>query len=189
VSDHPLLGAERALRRRTDCSIAEVVELEEGSRRSVGGVITGLQKKWTKRGDLMAVFTLEDLQGSIEVMVFPKTMASIGHLLADDAVVVLTSRLDARDDTPKLVATDVELFEPMADGAPPLRLQVSPARLTDGVIEQLKALLAEHPGDSEVFVHLGRRQVLRLSDDYFVSLGGGLVAELRVLLGMDSVIL
>jgi hypothetical protein len=66
---------------------------------------------------------------------------------------------------------------------------VSPARLTDGVIEQLKSLLAEHPGDSEVFVHLGRRQVLRLSDDYFVSLGGGLVAELRVLLGMDSVIL
>jgi DNA polymerase-3 subunit alpha len=189
VSDHPLLGAERALRRRSDCSIAEVVELEEGSRRTVGGVITGLQKKWTKRGDLMAVFTLEDLQGSIEVMVFPKTMASIGHLLADDAVVLLTARLDARDDTPKLIATDVELFEPMVDGAPPLRLQVSPARLTDGVIEQLKSLLAEHPGDSEVFVHLGRRQVLRLSDDYFVSLGGGLVAELRVLLGMDSVIL
>ena len=189
VSDHPLLGAERALQRRTDCSIAEVAEAEEGARRTVGGVVTALQKKWTKRGDLMAVFTLEDLQGSIEVMVFPKTMAAIGHLLADDAVVLLSARLDARDDTPKLIATDVELFEPMADGAPPLRLQVSPGRLTDPVIERLRSLLCEHPGQSEVFVHLGRQQVLRLSDDYLVDLGGGLVAELRVLLGMDAVIL
>jgi DNA polymerase-3 subunit alpha len=189
VSDHPLLGAERALQRRTDCSVAEVMEAEEGARRTVGGVVTALQKKWTKRGDLMAVFTLEDLQGSIEVMVFPKTMAAIGHLLADDAVVLLSARVDARDDTPKLIATDIELFEPMADGAPPLRLQVSPARLTDVVIERLKSLLSEHPGQSEVFVHLGRQQVLRLSDDYLVDLGGGLAAELRVLLGMDAVIL
>jgi DNA polymerase-3 subunit alpha len=122
-------------------------------------------------------------------MVFPKTMAAIGHLLADDAVVLLSARVDARDDTPKLIATDIELFEPMADGAPPLRLQVSPARLTDVVIERLKSLLSEHPGQSEVFVHLGRQQVLRLSDDYLVDLGGGLAAELRVLLGMDAVIL
>jgi DNA polymerase-3 subunit alpha len=188
VSDHPLLGAERALQRKTDCSIAEMAGLEEGSRRTVGGVITALQKKWTKRGDLMAVFVLEDLQGSVEVMVFPKTMAAIGHLLTDDAVVLLTARIDARDDTPKLIAADIELFEPMSEGAPPLRLQVSPALLNDQVIEQLKSLLSEHPGQSEVFLHLGGRQVLRLSDEYLIDLGGGLVAELRVLLGMDSVI-
>lgn len=71
VSDHPLMGAEAALRRKTDGPITEIMEAEDGSMRIIGGVVNGLQRKWTKKGDLMAVFTLEDLQTSIEVMVFP----------------------------------------------------------------------------------------------------------------------
>ena len=54
----------------------------------------------SKKGELMAVFTLEDLAGAIEVMVFPRTMAEIGHLLADDTVIILGARVDGRDDTP-----------------------------------------------------------------------------------------
>lgn len=188
VSDHPLLGAENQLRRRCDCSIADLIESEEGSRRTVGGVITSLQKKWTRRGDLMAVFSLEDLQGSVEVMVFPKTMASIGHLLCEDSVVLVTGRLNLRDDSPKVVAADLEVFEPQIGGSPPLRLQVSPSCLDDSTIDRLKELLEAHPGDSEVFLHLGGHQVLRLSDGHTVDTNGGLIAELRVLLGMDSVI-
>ena len=49
-------------------------EVEDGSRAHGGRRRHRLQRKWTKKGDLMAVFILEDLQGSIEVMVFPKTM-------------------------------------------------------------------------------------------------------------------
>src|SRR5262249_53397838 len=79
VSDHPLMGAERALRRHVDCSIAEVREMEDGSVRCVAGVVTALQRKYTKRGDLMATFVLEDLASAIEVMVFPKTMQTFGE--------------------------------------------------------------------------------------------------------------
>src|SRR5581483_8294396 len=59
VSDHPLAGAESALRRHTDTTIAELRELGDGDVRTIGGVITGLNRKYTKRGDLMATFTLE----------------------------------------------------------------------------------------------------------------------------------
>src|SRR5690606_15991698 len=79
VSDHPLLGAETALARRVDCALDELDGLEDGTLRTVGGVVTGLQRKWTRKGDLMAVFTLEDLRTSIEVMVFPRTMTEHGH--------------------------------------------------------------------------------------------------------------
>ena len=47
----------------------QLTEVEDGALRLIGGVVNGLQRKWTKKGDLMAVFTLEDLQSSIEVMV------------------------------------------------------------------------------------------------------------------------
>ena len=77
VSDHPLIGAERVLRRHVDCTIAEVLELDDGSMRTVAGIVTGLNRKYTKRGDLMATFVLEDLAATIEVMVFPKTMQQL----------------------------------------------------------------------------------------------------------------
>jgi DNA polymerase-3 subunit alpha len=189
VSDHPLLGAEAALRKKVDCGVLELAEVEDGSRRTVGGVVTGLQRKWTKKGDLMAVFTLEDLQSSVEVMVFPRTMAEIGHLLADDSVVILGARVDKRDDTPKLIATDIELFEPMAEGEPPLRLHLSPTRLTDDTVGRLKELFLDFPGDSEVYIMLGERQVVRLPEQYTVSTRSGLVGELRALLGQESVVL
>ncbi len=188
VSDHPLLGAEIALRKKTDCTIADLSEIEDGTRRTVGGVITALQRKWTKKGDLMAVFTLEDLQGSVEVMVFPRTMNEIGHLLADDAVVILGARVDKRDDTPKLVASDIEVFEPAIETDPPLRLNISASRLNDGTISRLKELFLDFTGDSEVYLKLDDGKVVRLPEQYTVSTDTGLVGELRALLGSEAVI-
>ena len=188
VSDHPLLGAEQALRKKVDCGVLELSEVEDGTRRTVGGVVTGLQRKWTKKGELMAVFTLEDLQGAIEVMVFPRTMAEIGHLLVDDSVIILGARVDKRDETPKLIATDIELFEPMAEGEPPLRLHIPVTRLNDTIVDRLKELFIDFPGDSEVYILLGDAQVLRLPDQYTVSVRSGLVGELRALLGHEAVV-
>jgi len=187
VSDHPLMGAEAALRRKTDLTIVELADLDDGTMRTIGGVVNGLQRKWTKKGDLMAVFTLEDLQSSIEVMVFPKTMADIGHVLADDAVLVVKGRVDKRDDIPKFIAMDVEVFDGITDGAPPLFLKVSPHRLDAGTVDELKALLVRFPGESRVILHLGE-QKLRLSEEFCVDAGGGLIGELRVLLGPGALI-
>ncbi len=188
VSDHPLMGAEASLRRKCDGSLVDVVELDDGAIRTFGGVITSLQRKWTKKGDLMAVFSLEDLQTSIEVMVFPKTMTDHGHKLADDAVVVVKARVDARDEQPKLIAMDIEPFEPMAGEAFPLRLKVAAAALSESLIEELKRLLGEHPGDSPVLLHLGERQVLRLPPAWTVDVAPALLAELRVLLGPTAIV-
>src|SRR3546814_46014 len=121
VSDHPLMGAEASLRRKCDGTLTDLAELADGTIKTFGGVVTGLQRKWTKKGDLMAVFQLEDLQTSVEVMVFPRTMTEHGHKLEDDAIVVVKSRVDARDDQPKLIAMDIEPFEPMAGEAFALR--------------------------------------------------------------------
>ena len=189
VSDHPLLGAEQALKRKIDCVITELNDLDDGAQRTIGGVITGLQRKWTKKGDLMAVFVLEDLQGSVEVMVFPKTMAQIGHLLVEDAVVITTGRVDKRDETAKFIPRELELFEPQVDENPPLRLHLPAVRLDDATIDRLHELITDFPGESEVHILLGEKQVLRLSDDHLVNTQSGLIGELRALLGHESVVL
>ena len=188
VSDHPLMGAEAALRRKTDNTIVELAELDDGAMRMIGGVVSALQRKWTKKGDLMAVFTLEDLQTSIEVMVFPRTMSDIGHMLAEDAVLLVKGRVDKRDDQAKFIAMDVEVFEGITDGAPPLRLKVSPNRLDQGTVDELKAVLTRFPGEAQVFLHLGESKVLRLPEQFCVDTAGGLIGELRVLLGAGTIL-
>ncbi|HET6795312.1 MAG TPA: DNA polymerase III subunit alpha [Acidimicrobiales bacterium] len=187
ISDHPLMGAEAALRRLTDCTIREMRDSGALDVRTVGGVITGLSRRYTKRGDLMATFTLEDLESAIEVFVFPKTMQDCGALLADDALVCIKGRLDTREDEPKLVCMEVRRPELVLDGGPPLRLNLSPGALTDHLVATLKELLVEHPGDSPVFLHVGTK-ILRLPERFNVDCSNGLVGELRVLLGANAVV-
>ena len=91
--------------------------------RTVGGVVTALSRKYTKRGDLMATFVLEDLGAAVEVMVFPKTMTNYGELLADDAIVCVKGRVDLREDAPKLIAMEITRPEIVLDGGPPVRIK------------------------------------------------------------------
>ena len=69
--------------------MAEALEREDGSIVTLGGVITGLARKFTKKGDQMAVFTLEDLDSAIECTVFPRVLIEQGHKLVDDAIVTV----------------------------------------------------------------------------------------------------
>jgi DNA polymerase-3 subunit alpha len=188
VSDHPLLGAEAALSRRSDASIDELDSFDDGAMKSLGGVITGLQRKWTRKGDLMAVFTLEDLRSTVEVMVFPRTMTEQGHKLADDAVVVVKGRVDKRDDAPKLIAQTIEVVEVGDDDAEPLRLRVPPKLLSPATVAHLKQILADHPGGAPVFLHLGERQVVRLPERWSVDTSNGLLGQLRVVLGAGAIV-
>jgi DNA polymerase-3 subunit alpha len=154
---------------------------EGGDLRWVGGVITGLTRKYTKRGELMATFTLEDLDSNIEVWLFPRTMTDLGYLLVDDAVVCVKGRLDAKEDQPKLIC--MELKRPsLVVGGEPLHLEVPVAALTEERVERLKKLLGEHPGESPVFLHVGSK-CIRLDAAWGVDASTGLLAELRVLLG------
>ncbi|HLU41444.1 MAG TPA: hypothetical protein VKZ55_03530, partial [Microthrixaceae bacterium] len=69
-----------------------------------------------------------------------------------------------------------------------LRLHLPPTRLTDQTLGRLKELFLDFPGDSEVYICVGERQVVRLPDDFTVSTRTGLVGELRALLGHESVV-
>ncbi len=191
ISDHPLMGVERSMKRYVDSTLSEFKELREGELRTVGGVVTALARKYTKRGEAMANFVIEDLGAALEVMVFPKTMATYGDLLEEDAIICLKGRLDAREDTPKIVAMEISRPEFVTDGGNPVRLRVKQGVLNDSKIIELQELLALHPGDSPVFVHLEtseRTTVLRFGDEYLVSDRNGLFGELRVLLGPDCIV-
>jgi DNA polymerase-3 subunit alpha len=194
VSDHPLLGFEAALRLRTDATVRELRDQAtspdaladlSGTSVVVGGVVTALSRRYTRRGELMATFVLEDLESAIEVFVFPKTMAEHGMRLEDDAIVCVRGRLDMREDVPKLVAMEITRPElTPADEA--LELCVPLSSVSESVVARLKELVVEHPGPVPVHIHLGSK-VLRLPAQFNVDPRGGLVGALKELLGANAV--
>ncbi len=197
VSDHPLRGLEGSLGRHTDCSLAELRDLgladagggpmSEGTVRSVGGVVTELKRQYTKKGELMGRFVLEDLEASMEVFVFPRVMADYGALLENDAVVVVRGRLDLRDDAPKIVCMELRRPDLSTHDNQELRVSLPLGALTEEKVDRLRGVLLEHPGQSPVLLHVGDK-VLRLPPEFNVDSRNGLVGELKTLLGANAIV-
>lgn len=191
VTDHPLFGYETALRRQVDVALGELGELRDGEMRTFGGVVTNLASRYTKRGDFMMTFDLEDLSASAEVFVFPKVASDYGHELRPDRVVLVKGKVDRRDDTPKITAVEIRGLD-LSREAPEdaLTIEIDARVFTQPMQERLKSILAAHPGDTRVLLRLcegAKKWLLRLGQDFRVDARSGLYAELRSVLGPRAV--
>jgi DNA polymerase III subunit alpha len=187
VSDHPLFGVEGLLARMTDGPVSSLGERPQGDVVTIGGMVAGISKRVTRRGDVMLLLALEDLSGTtVEVIVFPTVAEQFAALLRPDAILLIKGRTDrdVRDDSVKLIA--IEVHEPKLGDDYPLVINLSVDACTPGVVDQLKDVLANHPGSTQVFLHLAKSQrttVLRLGSEFWVDTSNGLHAELKALLG------
>jgi DNA polymerase-3 subunit alpha len=189
VSDHPLHGLEHVLAQLTDVSIAHLVadEQADASVVVIGGLVTAVQRKTTKAGSLWAIVTVEDLDGAVDVMVFPNTFATCGLQLAEDTVVTVKGRVDRSDDDGlRLVALEVNVPDLTSAATGPVRLSIPSSRIIPPVIDRLKEILAAHPGVIEVHLHMitgDRTTVMRLDDRLRVTPSPSLYGDLKALLG------
>jgi DNA polymerase-3 subunit alpha len=190
VSDHPLLGLEAVLTELSTAPIPRLLQTGSTAQVTVAGILTGVQKKYTKRGEPYVVAVCEDLAGSIEVMFFPTVYTDAADLLVEDQVLAISGRLD-NGDTPKLVASGVRAPDLSEVTGAPVLLRLAPQQCTPQVVARLRAVLSEHRGLAPVHLRLGgsagRATTLRLSDDLRVRRNPGLYAELKSLLGAGAV--
>jgi DNA polymerase-3 subunit alpha len=190
VSDHPLQGLEHVLRASSDCTVGELLtntELPDGSTVRICGLITGVQRRMSKKGDPWASITIEDLEGGIEVMVFPGAYQLAMPVLVPDTIVVVKGRVRRKDDGLELNALEVTM-PAMGSGGPerPLVVSLPVARCTADTISTFKQVLSTHPGMSEVHLRLignGTTKVMRLDDRLRVAQSSSLIADLKELLG------
>jgi DNA polymerase III subunit alpha len=189
VSDHPLMGLEHILANGSDCTVGQLLVDEErpdGSTVTVCGLITSVQRKITKRGDAWAMVTLEDLEGGIDVLLFPSAYQLAATLLNEDAIVTVKGRLSRSKDQPELHGQEVSLPD-LSDGPTgPVLITLPSTRCTPPVVEQLKDVLRAHPGVTEVRLRLMSKTqttVMRLDDRLRVNPSQALFADLKALLG------
>jgi DNA polymerase-3 subunit alpha len=189
VSDHPLLGLEHVLSQGTDCTIGELMLDEsrtDGSPICISGLVTSVQRKITKRGDAWAMVTLEDLDGAIDVLLFPSAYQLASTLLVEDAILTVKGRLSRSKDQPEIHGQEVSVPD-ISDGpSGPVVISLPSTRCTGPVVEQLRDVLATHPGMTEVRLRLMKREqtlVMRLDDRLRVTPTPALFADLKQLLG------
>jgi DNA polymerase-3 subunit alpha len=189
VSDHPLFGLEHVLTQHADTSIAVLNSedgRQDGANVTVAGLITGLQIKRTKKGDLWAIATVEDLEGAVECLFFPSAYLTVSTMLAQDLVAVVRGRVKRSEDQVSIHAQELTLPE-LSDGPRgPVVVTMETIRATTNRIEELKGILTNHPGSTDVHLRLvkpGRVVDLKLDSSYRVQATDALFGDLKVLLG------
>ncbi|MCU1600333.1 MAG: polymerase alpha subunit [Frankiales bacterium] len=186
VSDHPLFGVEHVIAAHVDGPVSSLADKEDGSSVVVGGLLSSVTRRVTKQGNAWAAVQLEDLEGSVEVMFFPATYQLAAVHLVEDAVVLIKGRVDKREDTPKLIASDITVPDLSVGPRGPVVVSMPTARCTPPVVERLKEVLRGHPGTTDVLLQLvsgGKTTTVRLDDGHRVTPTGSLFADLKALLG------
>lgn len=192
VSDHPLMGLEHVLANGTDCTIGQLMTDESRPHNTtvtVSGLVTNVNRRITKKGDAWATVTLEDLEGSVEVLLFPSSYQLAAPHLVEDSIIRVKGQLSRDKDQPELRGQEVTV--PDLTGGPgaaggPVVISLPSTRCTPQVIASLRDVLTTYPGVAEVRLRLMTRdatRVMKLDDRLRVAPTPELFADLKHLLG------
>ncbi len=163
VSGHPLAEVAGDLSRYTDCTSGSATG-RGGREVRIGGLLTGLRETRTKRGQRMGFATLEDLEGSFELVIFSEPFNLHVELLRSAAdggdqdmgpIPLLVAGTLEEGDPPKLLVRDImRLDEGEKRLTANLRLRILDSDLNSDRIQGLKNVMLEHPGECSVFLHI-----------------------------------
>ena len=189
VSDHPLNGIDHIIAGLRDMSISQLLLDPHDQVVTIAGMITSVVRKQNRNGEFWAIVTVEDLDASVEVLLFPKSYNQVAMSLATDTVVTVTGRVRQKDERVEITGQSVTVVNTAADGSsPPLVLSVPRSQITSSLVENLQEVFAAHPGQQEVWLRLitDQPKTLRLPT-VRVAMSGALMADLKALLGPSCV--
>ena len=111
VSGHPLEDYEREIRRIASCTIAEISEQFDNTTVTLCGMLSNIRMQTTKKGDLMAYALLGGMEGDIELLIFPRTLPEVRHLLEENQPGVVRGRVNIQDDEKKIFVESMAPLE------------------------------------------------------------------------------
>jgi DNA polymerase-3 subunit alpha len=192
VTDHPLLGVQELLAAQTTHEMGDLETLGDGDLVTIGGIIGGVQRKYTKRSEPYAQFRLEGLAGGAQVIAFPSIYEAVPGLIEPDRIVLVSGRIDLRGRELQIRATEIR--EPnLGAGAPNpplghLEVDLPAAACTPAVLAKVKELLESHPGSAQVQVRFRSSNGVTPVEvgSVRVDPSGPLIGELHSLLGVGA---
>jgi len=196
LTGHPLKKYEFLLASIANADTSNLANIGNGKNVKLGGLVTKLRRTFTKKeGRRMAIFSLEDREGAVEVLVYPDAYEDFGQYLKDEAEVVVEGRLNYSEERPKVITSSLlpleEVAKKLADAD--VHIYVGSKKMEEGVLKTVKRILQSSPGQSLVYLHLSqgdkKETVLLAGGNLKIKAEDVLISELEKTLGEKTVIL
>ena len=194
ISGHPLEAYEEKWRKNITRVTADFLldeetgeaKIKDGERVTVGGMLTGKTIKYTKTNQVMAFITLEDLVGTVEIIVFPRDYEKYHEFLVEDAKIFVRGRANVEEEkNGKLICEKIYRFD---DTKKELWLQFASLKEYEEKEKELFPLLDDSDGNDEVIIYIAQeKRMKRLAKSHSVKADSRLVNVLTSFLGEGNV--
>jgi DNA polymerase-3 subunit alpha len=193
ITEHPLARFERLLNAYSTCSVSKLANLSDGQEVLIGGIIKKVRTTVTrKKGEKMAIVTLEDLDNFVGVLVFPTAYRKAPELIKEDSMIYVRGRLNLREEEPKIVAEDIIPLERVKEAfTKSVLIKMSTTGLKEQTMEEIRGVIQRHKGKIPVFVDLvspeGRKIRLSTDSDLTVFPDDDLLEEVEEIVGSGNI--
>jgi DNA polymerase III subunit alpha len=193
VTGHPLEKYLPRLRELAPSNSSTIDEMENDSPITLAGILTNLRIRPSRKGALWGAGTLEDLRGTVDLLIFPQALQQLQGVLKPDAALLIKGRVRHDENArPKVVVNEAKPLDAAVNGKKPaVHIRINPADISDRLLSELDGLLRAHPGDNPVLFELERtgdfRALMRPQDPKVVDATDELLTSLRGLFGEQAV--
>ena len=190
LSDHPLNGLKEALVKWASHNIEGLLEEDSKAKVFVVGIVSTLREIITKKGTRMAFGKLEDLTGSVELVIFPNVLSEFEMDLKSEQVLLVSGTLEREESGCKILVEKIECIEKLLLKVKKMLIDVKPEMET---LSSLKEFCMEHPGSTNLVLRLSlpdlkQRVQISVNEPHGVSLNESFFEGLgRILGGTESI--
>jgi DNA polymerase-3 subunit alpha len=192
VSGHPLKRYSDLLDKFTNADAISVKELKNGDAVRIGGLVRSTKIIKTKRGDLMAFVTIEDLHGAVEATVFSRVYTSVSDLLVEDKAIFIQGQVQKDEQSVKILAEKVVAMEKAEEiWTASIHFKIEVSRTDRAALVSLYEILKKHTGNCQAYLHLRSADnsdaIIALPSSMRLRAGGALMRDVNELLGYNAV--
>ncbi|MBI5191854.1 MAG: DNA polymerase III subunit alpha [Nitrospirae bacterium] len=191
ISSHPLAKYENKIRRHTSITTKDLMDLDDGKEVAVCGIISDVRVTVTKRGDKMAYVRIEDLDGNVEVIVFPDLYKASSELLTADKPVIISGTINKNETGCKIKGNNIQdLLTAPERRSSRMDIRLLSTGLTKEDLSNLKNILADNNGKCPVFLHIiavNKEYVLALDDKLMIKPSDALMNSIESRFGRNTV--
>jgi DNA polymerase-3 subunit alpha len=193
ITKHPLARFEKLIRTYSTSSASSLRSRRDGEEVMIGGIISKVKFTVTRKTtEKMAIMTLEDLESTVEVLVFPATFSKCAGLIKQDAIVFVKGRANLREEVPKIVANEIVALDSVRSKyTKTVSIELVMAGLEKHALENLKKVLSRYPGKIPVYLDFvrpnGGHTTVAIDRSLSVDPHEGLVRDIEKLFGRDVV--
>ncbi len=193
VTGHPLERYRKELKSYSTIHTNTATNRRDGEEVVIGGLVNKLKFTQTKKNnEKMAIVTLEDLEGSMDLLVFPRAFKECGHHLQKDAILFFRGNLDKKEQTPKLLVNEITpLTEAHKKFTRSIHVRIVTSQSQEGTLKNLQEILSKYPGPTPVYLEfLDNNQVrsqMLVDRSLFVQPSENLVISLSQALGEEAI--